>query len=266
MSTAPAGISAILSKFAMLSAIVILSVCGALAQAQASSADLIGTVLDPNGAIVPGATVTVRDPSTGITRSAMTADDGSYSVIGLPPGEYEVTAEAATFKRVVISPVRLTVGQRAELRINMEIGAQDAVVTVSGDSVELIETTSSTVSNTIDQRRIESLPINERSATGFALTLSTIGRDNGRPIGPAPTSGLNVGGQRGRSTLVEGAAAGHWLGLGGISHWPAAAIGAESTGPSARTRWWRVQGEGWCGLCACVFIFFQPITAIQENN
>jgi len=85
----------------------------------------------------------------------------------------------------------------------MEIGAQDAIVTVTGDSVELIETTKTNVSTTIDQQSIENLPINERSATGFALTISTVGRDNGRPVGPAPTSGLNIGGQRGRSTLVQ---------------------------------------------------------------
>src|SRR5439155_26415609 len=101
------------------------------------------------------------------------------------------------------SPVRLTVGQSAELTIKLEIGASTAVVTVSGDEVQLIEPTRTTVSNTIEQTRIENLPINERSATGFALTISTVGRDNGRPIGPAPTSGLNIGGQRGRSTQVS---------------------------------------------------------------
>jgi hypothetical protein len=53
------------------------------------------------------------------------------------------------------------------------------------------------------RRASKGLPINERSATGFALTISTVGRDNGRPVGPAPTSGLNIGGQRGRSTLVQ---------------------------------------------------------------
>jgi hypothetical protein len=121
----------------------------------------------------------------------------------LPPGEYQVTAEATSFKKVAISPVRLTVGQSAELKIRMEVGAQDVVVNVSGNSVELIETSKTAVSNTIDQERVENLPINERSATGFALTLSTVGRDNGRPIGPAPTSGINVGGQRGRSTQVN---------------------------------------------------------------
>jgi hypothetical protein len=103
----------------------------------------------------------------------------------------------------VISPVRLTVGQVAQLAIKMEIGGADVLVNVSGDSVELIEPGRTSLSNTIDQQRVENLPINERSATGFALTLSTVGRDNGRPIGPAPTSGLNIGGQRGRSTQVN---------------------------------------------------------------
>jgi len=173
------------------------------AQAQASTADLSGTVVDPNDAVVAGATVTAKNSATGIERTVTTGSDGTYQIIGLPPGEYQITAEAATFKKVSISPVKLTVGQSADLKIKMEIGAADAVVNVSGDAVELIETTRTTVANTIDQQRINNLPINERSATGFALTISTVGRDNGRPVGPAPTSGLNIGGQRGRSTLVQ---------------------------------------------------------------
>lgn len=189
---------------ALLTAIVALFSVGiAMGQAQANAADLTGVVVDPNGAVIPGATVTARNQSTGITRSTTSANDGTYRFIALPPGDYEISSEASTFKRVTISPVRLTVGQSAELRISMEVGAQDVTVTVTGDSVELIETTKSTVSTTIDQTRIENLPINERSATGFALTISTVGRDNGRPVGPAPTSGLNIGGQRGRSTLVQ---------------------------------------------------------------
>ena len=175
----------------------------AFGQAQVSTADLAGTVADPNQAVVAGATVTARNTATGLTRNVTTGSDGAYTFIGLPPGDYEITAEAPSFKKVVVSPVRLTVGQRAELRINMEIGTPDVLVNVPGDSIELIETSRTSVANTIDQQRIENLPINERSATGFALTLSTVGRDNGRPIGPAPTSGLNIGGQRGRSTQVN---------------------------------------------------------------
>ncbi|MBX3289100.1 MAG: TonB-dependent receptor [Acidobacteria bacterium] len=192
-----------LAKIAALSLFVLLGAVSAFSQAQAATADLTGSVIDPGGSVVPGATISARNISTGISRTVTSGSDGSYRFIALPPGEYEISADAATFKKVVISPVRLTVGQVAELRINMEIGAQDAIVTVTGDSIELIETTKTNVSTTIDQARIENLPINERSATGFALTISTVGRDNGRPIGPAPTSGLNIGGQRGRSTLVQ---------------------------------------------------------------
>jgi hypothetical protein len=187
----------------MLTLVVFLASAVLLAQAQATTADLAGTVVDPNGAVVPGATVTAKNIATGITRTVTSGDDGTYKFIALPPGEYQVTTEAASFKKVIISPVRLTVGQSAELKINMEIGTQDVVVNVPADSVELVETTRTSVSNTIDQRRIENLPINERSATGFALTISTVGRDNGKPVGPAPTSGLNIGGQRGRSTLIQ---------------------------------------------------------------
>jgi len=175
----------------------------AMAQAQATAADLTGTVVDQTGAVVAGATVHAKGIATGISRSATTDAQGTYQLIGLPPGEYEISTDAASFKKSVISGVKLTVGQRADLTIKLEVGEASAVVTVSGNDVQLIESTKTTVSSTIDQARINGLPINERSATGFALTISTVGRDNGRPVGPAPTSGLNIGGQRGRSTLVQ---------------------------------------------------------------
>lgn len=195
--------SATVEKLLLLAIVLFIGVSATIAQTQSSAADLTGTVTDPNGASVVGASVTAKSSATGITRTVTSDDNGGYQIIGLPPGEYEVTAEAATFKKVVISPVVLTVGQIASLTIKLEIGAADITVTVPGDSVELIETTKTSVASTINQQTIANLPINERSATGFALTLSTVGRDNGRPIGPAPTSGLNIGGQRGRSTLVQ---------------------------------------------------------------
>ncbi|MEP6900870.1 MAG: TonB-dependent receptor [Actinomycetota bacterium] len=203
MKSCPCRISIIAGRILLLAIVMIFSVSAIFAQAQVSTADLNGTVVDPNGAIVSGATVTAKNSSTGITRTVTANESGEYSIIGLPPGEYEVTVEAATFKKTVISPVKLTVGQSAGLEVKLELGTQDVIVNVSGDSVELVETTRTSVANTIDQQKIENLPINERSATGFALTLSTVGRDNGRPIGPAPTSGLNIGGQRGRSTQVN---------------------------------------------------------------
>ncbi|MFM9905891.1 MAG: TonB-dependent receptor domain-containing protein [Pyrinomonadaceae bacterium] len=186
----------------VMAASVFMSV-SVLGQSQSAAADLNGQVTDPTGAVVAGATVHAKGVGNGISRTVTSNGEGVYQFINLPPGEYEISAEAATFKKVVISPVKLTVGQSADLTIKLELGDASATVTVNGDDVQLIETARSTVSNTIDQEKISNLPINERSATGFALTLSTVGRDNGRPIGPAPTSGLNIGGQRGRSTQVN---------------------------------------------------------------
>jgi hypothetical protein len=175
----------------------------AFGQSQSNAADLQGVVRDPQGAVVVGATVTARNPATGFSRDATTNDEGYYQITNLPPGDYEVTVEASGFSKGRIPSVTLTVGQRADLNLPLSLGAVGATVDISTAEVSLVESSSTTVSNTIDQKRINDLPINERSATGFALTLSTVGRDNGRPIGPAPTSGLNIGGQRGRSTLVQ---------------------------------------------------------------
>ncbi len=192
-----------ITKFGFVLVAVLSFAISGISQSQAASADLTGTVTDPTGAVVSGATVTARGAGTGIVRTATTDAEGTYKFVSLPPGDYEITAEAANFKKSVLSGIKLTVGQTAELTIKLEVGEASAVVNVTGDDVQLIETTKTNISTTIEQVRINSLPINERSATGFALTISTVGRDNGRPVGPAPTSGLNIGGQRGRSTLVQ---------------------------------------------------------------
>ncbi len=173
------------------------------AQAQSTAADLRGFVRDPNGAAVSGATVTANDSSVGITRTATTNDEGFYQIINIPPGVYEVAVESPNFKRAVVPQLQLTVGQRADLDIALEVGGVGEVVTVSGATTELVETSRTAVANTIEEIRIDNLPINERNYLNFALTISTVGRDNGRPVGPAPTSGLNFGGQRGRSNLVQ---------------------------------------------------------------
>ena len=196
-------ISALFKEFTVLALVIVFAAGAAVAQSQSNAADLTGTVSDPNGAVVAGATVTARNAATSLSRSATTGDDGTYRILGLPPGDYDITATAPNFKTASVAGVTLTVGQAAQLNLALEIGSTDITVNVPADSVELIETSRTSVANTIDQQRIENLPINERSATGFALTLSTVGRDNGRPIGPAPTSGLNIGGQRGRSTQVN---------------------------------------------------------------
>ena len=186
-----------------LLAIFLLSANVALGQAQANAADLQGTVTDSTGAVVPNATVTARNPAKNITRNATTNDQGLYRIVAVPPGDYEVTVEAPSFKKAVLTKVTVTVGQRADIDVTLEPGAISEVVTVSGATSDIVETSKTAVATTIDQQRINNLPINERNYIQFSLTNSTVSRDNGRPIGPAPTTGLNFGGQRGRSNLVQ---------------------------------------------------------------
>lgn len=187
-----------------LSAIVILSQTNTVfAQAQASSADLRGYVRDQQGAVITNASVTAQNAATNITKTAVTDGEGHYEILNLPPGAYNVSAEAANFKKTSLPSVQITLGQRADLDITLEPGSIDAIVTVSGATTELVETSKTAVANTITSEQIDHLPINQRDYINFTLINSTVGRDNGRPIGPAPTTGLNFGGQRGRSNLVQ---------------------------------------------------------------
>lgn len=192
-----------LMQLSFVVAAIVLCANISFGQAQSNAADLRGYVRDQQGAVVTNAAVTARNPATNTTRAAITNDEGLYEIVNLTPGKYDVTVEAANFKKASLPAVELTIGQRADLDVTLEPGSIDAVVTISGATTELVETSKTAIATTIDSQRIENLPINERNYLSFALTTSTVGRDNGRPIGPAPTTGLNFGGQRGRSNLVQ---------------------------------------------------------------
>ena len=191
------------ARILLIGLTVIACVSVAMSQAQSNAADLQGTVRDPNGAAVPNATVTAKNSATNVSREATTNDEGFYKIVNLPPGDYAVTVTASNYKTAILPIVKITVGQTAVQDVPLEIGEVSATVTIQGASPTIVETTNTGVSSTIDQQRIENLPINERNYLSFALTSSMVGRDNGRPIGPAPTTGLNFGGQRGRSNLVQ---------------------------------------------------------------
>lgn len=175
----------------------------AMSQAQSNAADLQGVVRDQNGAVVANASVTARNAGTNVSREATTNDEGFYKIVNLPPGNYELTVKAPNYKTAIVQSVNITVGQTANQDVPLEVGEVTATVTVTTAAPNIVETTGTAVASTVDQQRIENLPINERNYLSFALTASTVGRDSGRPIGPAPTTGLNFGGQRGRSNLVQ---------------------------------------------------------------
>ncbi len=178
-------------------------VLAALGFAQgASTGDLHITVRDPKGSLVTNATVTARDEAKGLERATSENTDGQYHILLLPPAQYTVTVEAPGFARATVQSVGVTVGQMAELPVVLSVAGTQEVVNVSSDA-EVVETQRTSTTDTIDQRRIDNLPINGRNYINFALTDSQVLRDNAPSIGAAPTSGLNMSGQRARANLVN---------------------------------------------------------------
>ena len=105
-----------------------LLVCSALVFGQATSATLSGTVSDPQGAVVPGATVTIKDTDTGQQRQVQTNESGYYRAAGLSPGNYEVRVERQGFRPEVRSGVNLTVAEDAALDVRLGLSnVQEAV-------------------------------------------------------------------------------------------------------------------------------------------
>src|SRR5438128_11872154 len=175
----------------------------AMTSAQVNTATLSGTVSDPQGLPVKGAKVTMTNAATGALRTSVTDDSGRYNLVGLPPGQYKMTVDGgANFALYENSSIVLTVGENATFDPRLELKGTKQTVTVSATTA-LIETQKTEVSQTVEQRRIDNLPINGRNYINFTLTNSQTHRDSAPSIGAAPTSGLNVGGQRARSNMVS---------------------------------------------------------------
>jgi hypothetical protein len=174
----------------------------ALGQGGVATGDLRVTVKDPKGDLVPNAVVKVRDLDKGVERAATGDGQGGYSARLLPPGTYSVTIDAAGFGGILSTGVVITVGGLIELPVTLSIATGKEVVEVTSQA-DLIETARSSTTDTIGQRRIDNLPINGRNYINFTLTDSQVVRDNAPNTGAAPTSGLNMSGQRARSNLVN---------------------------------------------------------------
>ena len=129
--------------------------------AQSTTADLSGTVIDEQGAVVPGVILRVSNPATNLVRSVTTNDDGSFTIQLLPPGSYTLRAERAGFAPTEIKDVALNVNDRRTIRINLRVGDVGATVTVESAPVLIDE--SQAITTTVDREFVENLPLNGRS-------------------------------------------------------------------------------------------------------
>jgi len=177
--------------------------CATMASAQVNTATLSGTVSDPQGLPVKGAKVTMTNASTGAQRTSITDDGGRYNLVGLPPGQYKMAVDGGANLAVYENPsIVLTVGEAATFDPRLELKGMQQTVTVTTEAAP-IETSKTDVSQTIEQRRIDNLPINGRNYVNFTLINSQTTRDVSPTIGPAPNSGLSIGGARARGTAVS---------------------------------------------------------------
>jgi hypothetical protein len=167
-----------------------------------STGDLRVTVTDPQGQPVANATVSARNGAKGIERVASGNGEGQYSFLLLPPGSYVVTVNAQGFGKASAPDVVITVGGSLELPISLTLASTTETVEVSS-AAQAIETAQTSTTDTVDQRQIDNLPINGRGYINFAKTDSVVLPDAAPNTGAAPTSGINFGGQRARSNLVN---------------------------------------------------------------
>lgn len=136
---------------------------------QVITGTVLGTVTDPTGAVISGATVTVRNVGTGITRTATTDAGGRYRLPELALGNYEVTTNATGFQSMVRSGITLTVGQVATVDFSLQIGSVNESVTVTGEA-PLVNATNATVSGLVSEQAMKALPLNGRSFGDLAAT------------------------------------------------------------------------------------------------
>ena len=166
----------------------------ASAQSQASTAEINGRVVDAQGGVLPGVTVTAKNEATGYVRTAVTNNEGLFGLPLLPPGNYEVSMELPGFASAS-RRAQLTVGASVNLNQTLQVtGVSETVQVTAG--APLVETTTSIRTTTVGEEAIDNLPINGRRFQDFVTLTPTVQVDTSR-------GQLSFAGQRGINANVN---------------------------------------------------------------
>ncbi|HKB09317.1 MAG TPA: carboxypeptidase-like regulatory domain-containing protein, partial [Vicinamibacterales bacterium] len=162
-------------KRVVLGLVVVASLLPRPAAAQAVTGTILGTVTDTTGAAVPGATVTLTNLGTGLTRSIVTDSVGDYTVPSLPTGKYRLVAELPGFRTVTMPDIELGVDQHLRFNVQLSIGTVSETVTVAGSS-PLVQITTSELGTTVQEEQIKTLPLNGRNFVNLTRTVPGVVR------------------------------------------------------------------------------------------
>jgi hypothetical protein len=172
-----------------LAALVIVLGVNGLAFAQTPTFSIEGVVSDAQQAVLPGATVTITNTATGLTRVVVTDASGRFVATAMPTeGRYRVQVELTGFATGVREDLTFNAGQRAVINFSLRLSTVQETITVAGDA-PIVQTTSSEVSSTIDRQAFENLPVKERNYFRL-LTL-----DSNVVATGTGSNAVNVGGQ-----------------------------------------------------------------------
>ena len=187
-------------------AVILLSVMGAFAQT--NKGGISGTITDANGAVVPGATVTITNIGTNRQVTVTTSDGGSFAVSSLDPVDYSLQVEMKGFKKSLIAKVKVDTALITTVNLTLETGTIDQTVTVASDPV-LINTESAAISQTVTTRQIQDVPLNNRSVLDLAVTIPNVAGEAGSEdpgvASDQPVPGYNLslnGGRPGSTTIL----------------------------------------------------------------
>src|ERR1051326_1515771 len=145
--------------------------------AQTTSASIYGSVTDSSSAAVPNASVHATNNRTGVPLSTISNEAGVYIFPSLQPGEYKITAELAGFSRAVVDHVQLDVSAKVSVDIRLEVGAVTESISVEASNTPL-ETVNASVTNVVNARRIEALPLSSRDAGALIALQAGVVGDN----------------------------------------------------------------------------------------
>jgi outer membrane receptor protein involved in Fe transport len=175
------------------------------ASAQTFRGTILGTVTDPNGAVVPAATVTAKNLATGIQRSTVTDEFGNYSLPELQTGTYEVAVEKSGFQISKVTGAVVEVSAEKRVDVVMAVAGSEAIVVIAPSTQ--VETTTNTLGGTITARQVADLPINGRDFTKFLVMVpGASGDPSGATDSPGSFGLFSANGNRGRSNnyLLDG--------------------------------------------------------------
>ena len=174
---------------------------------QSNRGGLRGTVTDSKGGLVPGATVVVTNAGTGQKQTVVTGSDGTFSINSLDPVDYNIEVTAKDFRKTAIPNVKVDTATTASVNVVLEAGGIGEEVTIVADTTT-VSTESGATSQTITERQLRDLPLNNRSVLDLAMTMPNVAGDAGtedvdaNSTQPVPGFNLSVNGGRPGSTAI----------------------------------------------------------------